>query len=84
MKSEMLKVPASAAVKYKKTVYYYTIRSKEPDSLGRESFDLEWFDEKFHLGPQWRVQCFFSILSEHRSRAEELGHEYRKGPALRQ
>lgn len=60
-----------AAKRYAKAVAEITDRSvvtvttrTEPDVLGRQRFLVVWWDEGFHLGPQWRGQVSFMRVDD--------------------
>ena len=44
-----------------------------PDALGRQRFSIVWWDESFHMGPQWRGQHFHDRIEPHIARAKAYG-----------
>jgi hypothetical protein len=37
-----------------------------PDSQGRHHFNVRWWDDHYHLAPQWRAQHFHAELEFHK------------------
>jgi hypothetical protein len=42
------------------------------DKHGRYFFTMHWWQENFHMGPQWRGQCFTADPREYVNRARVL------------
>jgi len=56
----------------RKDTVYYTYHSPKDDQQ-RYHFTMEWWQEKFHAGPSWRAQCFFTDPLPYMARQRAAG-----------
>lgn len=67
--------PFGIAMKDKSTV---TIEYHgPPDSHGKRSFTMSWWDENFHTGPSWHGQCFNAVPGPYIGRIRAMGLKVR-------
>jgi hypothetical protein len=52
----------------------FTLYSR-PDSHGRQSFGIRWYDENHHSGYKNRGQMFFAVLDGYVTKAKEKGKQ---------
>jgi len=48
-----------------------------PDERGRHNFMMWWWDDHHHSGPQWRGQCFHTVVRPHVLRWHAVGRAVR-------
>ncbi len=48
-----------------KTKVYISYWDGVIDKAGETSFDMFWWQENYHAGPQWRAQCFHADPTEY-------------------
>lgn len=48
----------------KSKLYIVTYSDPNPYNENRQSFSAEWWYEKYHLGPQWFGQMFYSKIED--------------------
>lgn len=52
----------------------YIFPEGKPDSLGRQTFTMTWFDPRPAYGPSHRGQVFFATVDEHVRKIKGGGH----------